>query len=306
MLLSRILSTADQFGLRYRVFIELLRITYITPKRWRLNLARLLGRLRSPYRGNPLFSVMSAALQLDEQHAKTEEAYWLANHGISISTLFHYPSLAPNGWLNQIICVENSDLLREICMGGGLVLTTHCHHQNLIAAYLGAESGAMYPLAASAESSGLYRWIGRYIKKLNRDSEAWFGEGHYLYTDNKKFSVRTMLDVFARKKLILALCDVPSKTISTQPANGRVFGRFFTPPTGSIKAAIKQGVPIYFAHMASEKKSLVLLLNRISTDETVEDVLHEYCGFLEKSLRRFPHSWQGWEWWSALPDHTIE
>ncbi len=288
------------FGRRYRRFLRLASLVPILPMYWRLDAARMLGRWASPYRlkAKPLAEAMAAALDYDAAATRQALDDWLANHGLAAATLFAFTP-GRRGWLERLVHVADATMLAELASNPGLVLTAHCQHQNLLAAWLGRACGNMNPLAASAEQSPLYPWIGPYIDRLNRDSAAWFGTGRYLFLDRRHGALRTMHALLETGGWVLALCDTHAPSADAGPA-GQLFGRRIQPPQGAIRAAIRHRRPIYAGLMTPEAHGLSLHLVRLAGVSPAQ-VVSEYCQFLESHLRLRPEAWQGWEWWPSLP-----
>lgn len=291
-----------RFGRRYRRFLRLSQVAFhVLPPIWRLAGARAMGLYASPYRERASILTQAMADALGLSPAQTRRAWrdWLENHGLAAMTVFAYDGLA-GGWLGGLIRVADPDVLASLAESHGLVLTGHCQHQNLIAAYLGRACGNMHPLAAAAAKSPLYPWIGNFIERINRDSARWFGRGRYLFIEQRHASVRAMHAALAGGESVLALCDthVPNGTAG---ASGRIFGRAFTPPLGAIRTALQLGVPIHAALMTPDARGLTLHLASLSVEDGLDGIVAGYCAFLESRLRPHPEAWQGWEWWSALP-----
>ena len=292
-----------RLGSAYRRFLFAASLLSHVPDRWRLRAARLLGRHLSPYRarGNHFINTLQEALGLSGEQARLAWRHWLENHGLCAASVFSYASL-DQGWLAGLIQLQNEQRLHALQSARGLILTAHCHHQNLLAAFLGLKCGLMHPLAADAKSSPLYPWIGGFIEKINLDSEKWFAGGRYLFIEPRYTAIRKTREVLATGGCVLALCDMPSAK-SADLCN--LFGRQLTPPNGAIRIALSLQVPIFAALLVPGDQGLVLHLTRLPDRGGLRDVFKEYSNFLEQHFRKRPECWQGWEWWSALPRPTI-
>ena len=290
------------FALSYDRFMRLVgRMSATAPAATQAFLARWMGRLLSPYRQRAaaMSSAMGQALMLDAEETRRFWYDWLENHGLFALSTYHFRSLN-TGWLSSRITVENSELLSLLKIQGGLVMTYHCHHQNLIAARIGIACGNMTALAASANSSPLYPYLGPHIERINCDSARWFGDGYYLFTDKRIELVRKTQARLSSGKVVLTLSDTPWPVRTNMPA-GHIFGRQISPPTGAVAIAVRLGKPIVAAIMIPGSEGLTLRLRRLVSSADVAAVLSDYFFFLETTARNFPACCQGWEWWHSLP-----
>lgn len=296
-------STDKIFALRYRRFMQAADyLSRASPDTTIALLARGLGRFASPYRmrAESMVRAMRDALGLDARVARLAWRTWLENHGLFAASVFRYASL-DSGWLHDCIHIAQPTVLDRIAIQGGLVITCHCHHQNMVAARIGIATGNLSPLAASAQSSPLYPFLGSFIDGINRDSERWFGTGHYLFTDTHHRLVRETYRALSTGETVLTLCDTHAPSGAGTPT-GRIFGRSIAPPTGAVSIAARLKVPIYAAIMTpGEPGKLVLHLEELGADGVMELALDRYLAFLETQVRASPASWQGWEWWGGLP-----
>lgn len=290
-----------EFTLRYRRFMRMTEaLARLAPGATQPMLARALGRHASPYRmrAGSMQAAMRTALALEPDALRRAWRAWLENHGLFAVSVFHYASLA-KGWLRERIRVASPELLDELATTGGLVMTYHCHHQNTLAALIGARCGNLTALAARAEIAPSYPILGSHIDRINLDSARWFGTGRYLFNDNLRAVVRESRALLANKKILLALCD----TDWPMPASTAIaiFGRWFRPPTGAITIARRLGVPMLAAIMVPDGNRLVLHLHRLPAQDDLAEILAAYVSFLESHARNAPACWQGWEWWGHLP-----
>lgn len=238
------------------------------------------------------------ALELDASMTRKVWRDWLANHGLAAISAFSFTSLG-DGWLRNLIRIATPETLKHIAAARGLILTAHCQHQNLIAAYLGHTCGDIYPLAASPASSPLYPWIGENIERLNEDSERWFGNGRYLFIEQHHATVRAMHAAFTAGAIVLAVCDIH---VPQGHVRGQLFGRTFSPPLGALRAALHHGVPVHAALMLPDADGVLLHLEQLKTaNASLDEVLSAYCTFVEAHVRACPAAWQGWEWWISFP-----
>lgn len=286
-----------KFARRYRYYVKVAEaVARYAPDALRLPMARLLGRLWSPYH---LFApaarrAMVAALGIDERQARAAFDAVCANHGLAAVGVYAFQGPA-SGWLANLVSVAEPDRLTDIARHGGLVMTYHSFHQNLLAAYLGKHCGDLHALAAPARSSALYPYIGAFLERLNDDSERWFGTGRYLYTEPPLAAARTTYALLSAGRTVLTLCDTHLPQ-GPRASRGMLFGRTFTPPQGAVAIAARLGVPIHAALLVPDERGLTLHLQRLLTSRDVSAILADYCAFFEFWLRRNPACWQDWMW----------
>jgi lauroyl/myristoyl acyltransferase len=290
-----------KFAHRYRHYVKLAEaVARFVPDALKLPSARLLGRFWSPYHlfGPAARRAMVAALGMDERQARAAFDAVCANHGLAAVTVYAFEGPAA-GWLAKLVRVAEPDRLADIARDGGLVMTYHSFHQNLLAAYLGRHCGDLHALAAPVRSSALYPHIGTFLERLNQDSEGWFGTGHYLYTEPPFAAARATHELLSAKRTVLTLCDTHLPQ-GPRASHGMLFGRTFTPPQGAVALAARLGVPIHAALLVPDERGLTLRLQRLSTNGDVPAILADYCAFFESWLRRNPACWQDWMWHTPL------
>lgn len=288
------------FARRYRQFFQALEVVSKLPKAWQHFAAQRVARRLSPYCRDrrAIQSALRMALGLGQAQAEQVWQDWLDSHGRFGLRTFDYPALDA-AWLANEVVVESPEVLDKIARDGGLFLTYHSHHQNIVACIPGILGKKTYAIAASEKGSPFAPYTGRWVRMLNGGSEAHFQGGQYLFTDELKTLLRGSKQALADGDVLICLCDFqqPGKQSLTTP----LLGREISAATGTIQLALDAGVPIYCALLFPDAGRYRLRLCDISAVGDAAAVLRAYFGFLEDSVRAYPVAWQGWWWYHNLP-----
>ncbi|MBH9553316.1 hypothetical protein [Inhella gelatinilytica] len=240
---------------------------------------------------------MQWALKLTDAQAQQALDRWLANQGAWGLDLHNYAHLPPE-WTQSVHCTSRG-LLGELVAQGGLVLSAHSQHHNRLGAFLGDSGVPVWGVAGPEEGSPYQPWTGRYVRLINGGSEARFGGGRYVFTDNLRGLVRDCRHAFERGHAVVSVSDVPLG--SPQSVGVSIFGRELPVATALIDLALSAGAPIWAAIMVSDLEGgHTVRMVRLTAIDTPA-VVRAYGAVLEGWLREEPWFWQGWAWWLNLP-----
>jgi hypothetical protein len=269
-----------------------------------VKLSRRWGRMASPYVADRLQLELSyvQAFGASTQLAKEFTDQWLASHGLFATSIFSYPSMGPE-WVKQKVKVERPELLESLQAQGGLVLSYHSHHHNTLGIVLGQSGVPTWGVAATEKASPMAPYTGRFMRIINGESEAKFGGGKYLFTDEPRNLLRGLKQAFSSKHAVVSICDNPAPASDEPPVYFR--GKQFHVGAGVVSMALEQSVPITMALLCPNLLGgYVLRLKQISNPNSVHEVLQTYFDFLDEILLQTPWAWQGLHWFSNLPQGT--
>ena len=271
-----------------------------SPERWRPRAAALVGRTFSP--DLPEAHRIWLALQTFTQCSDEEAHFWLARYfssqGLFAAELNNYPQLDAQWARTQVRCDER-DVLQAVAREGGLLLTYHSFHHNRLGAFMGLSGARVYGIAGTEDNSPLKPWTGRYIRAINGGSEACFGGGRYLFTDNLRALLRECRAVLKRGDVLVNLADNISDSPTAVPVD--VLGRRLRVATGAIEMALEAGAPITLALFFSDLRGgYRCRLRRLDGVTDAAAVVQAYIDQLIAWCRDDVHAWQGWAWWDHM------
>ena len=266
----------------------------------KVKLSRRWGRMASPYVADRAQLELSyvQAFGATLQVAKQLTDQWLASHGLFACSIFSYPLMGPE-WVKQQVKVERPELLQSLQAQGGLVLSYHSHHHNTLGIVLGQSGIPTWGVAATEKASPMAPYTGRFMRIINGDSEAKFGGGKYLFTDEPRNLLRGLKEAFTSKHAVVSICDNPVPQGEDAPIVFR--GKQFFVGAGVVEMAIAQNVPITLALLCPDLRGRYeLRLQALPSGLSSHQVLQAYFDFLSECVAQIPWAWQGWHWYSGL------
>jgi hypothetical protein len=225
-------------------------------------------------------------------------ARYFSSQGLFAAEIHDYPRLDAEWARAQVRC-DDRELLAEVVRSGGLVLTYHSFHHNKLGAFLGWSGAKVYGIAGTEDNSPLKPWTGRYIRLLNGGSEAGFGGGRYLFTDDLRGTLRESRAALARGDVLVSLADNISDAPTAVPAD--IAGRRLRVATGVIDLALEAKAPITLAIFYSDLNGgHRCRLRRVEAPADAAEVVKVYIEQLHAWTRDDMHAWQGWGWWDHI------
>ena len=271
-----------------------------------VKLSRRWGRMASPYVADRAQLELSyvQAFGATPQVAKELTDQWLASHGLFATSIFSYKHMNPE-WVQQHVTIDKPEVMQSLQAQGGLVLSYHSHHHNTLGIVLGQSGVATWGVAATEKASPMAPYTGRFMRIINGQSEAKFGGGKYLFTDEPRNLLRGLKQAFSSQQAVVSICDNPAPASDEAPVYFR--GKQFHVGAGVVAMALEQGVPITLALLCSNLQGgYQLRLKSIPNANSVHEVLQTYFDFLEEIVLQTPWAWQGFHWYSGLPQSTIK
>lgn len=269
-----------------------------------VRLSRRWGRLASPYVADRALLELSyiQAFGASAQLAKDLTNQWLASHGLFARSIFSYQHMSPE-WVKQKVQIDRPEALQSLQAQGGLVLSYHSHHHNTLGIVLGQSGVTTWGVAATEKASPMAPYTGKFMRIINGDSEAKFGGGKYLFTDEPRNLLRGLKHAFASQHAVVSICDNPSPIEDEAPVFFR--GKQFHVGAGVVAMALEHQVPITLAILyPTLLGGYELKLMQLKNCTTVSDVLQSYFDFLADIVLHTPWAWQGFHWFSGLPQAT--
>ena len=182
---------------------------------------------------------------------------------------------------------------------GGLVLSYHSHHHNTLGIVLGQSGVPTWGVAATEKASPMAPYTGRFMRIINGESEAKFGGGKYLFTDEPRNLLRGLKQAFSNQHAVVSICDNPVPQGEDAPIVFR--GKQFFVGAGVVEMAIAQNVPITLALLCPDLRGRYeLRLQALPSGLSSHQVLQAYFDFLSECVAQIPWAWQGWHWYSGL------
>lgn len=270
------------------------------PTRFRPRGAALIGKVFTPDMPDEvrIWRAMQSVTGCDEREAHGLLARWLANQGAWAVELHDYPVLDAR-WARDRVDCDDRPLLAQVVARGGLMLTYHSHHHNRLGAFLGLSGTRVWGVAGTEDASPYKPWTGRYIRRINGGSEALFGGGRYLFTDQMRALLRESRRALGAGETVVTLCDNPSDSPTAIPVE--LLGRRLRVATGMIDLAVEVGAPVHFAIFYSDLAGGHRC--RIAQAEaplTAEHIVQQYAAYLNRWALDDIQAWQGWAWWHHI------
>ena len=265
-----------------------------------VKLSRRWGRMASPYMADRAQLELSfvQAFGATPQVAKERTDQWLASHGLFATSIFSYKRMSPE-WVQQYVKIEKPDVMKSLQDQGGLVLSYHSHHHNTLGIVLGQSGVPTWGVAATEKASPMAPYTGRFMRIINGESEAKFGGGKYLFTDEPRNLLRGLKQAFSSQHAVVSICDNPVPQGDDAPLVFR--GKQFFVGAGVVDMALSQNVPITLALLCPDLRgSYELRLQALPSGLSSHQVLQAYFDFLSECVAQMPWAWQGWHWYSGL------
>ena len=265
-----------------------------------VKLSRRWGRMASPYVEDRAQLELSyvQAFGATPQVAKELTDQWLASHGLFATSIFSYKRMSPE-WVQQYVKIEKPDVMKSLQDQGGLVLSYHSHHHNTLGIVLGQSGVPTWGVAATEKASPMAPYTGRFMRIINGESEAKFGGGKYLFTDEPRNLLRGLKQAFSSQHAVVSICDNPVPQGDDAPLVFR--GKQFFVGVGVVDMAFSQNVPITLALLCPDLRgSYELRLQALPSGLSSHQVLQAYFDFLSECVAQMPWAWQGWHWYSGL------
>ena len=265
-----------------------------------VKLSRRWGRMASPYMADRAQLELSfvQAFGATPQVAKELTDQWLASHGLFATSIFSYKRMSPE-WVQQYVKIEKPDVMKSLLDQGGLVLSYHSHHHNTLGIVLGQSGVPTWGVAATEKASPMAPYTGRFMRVINGESEAKFGGGKYLFTDEPRNLLRGLKQAFSSQHAVVSICDNPVPQGDDAPLVFR--GKQFFVGAGVVDMALSQNVPITLALLCPDLRgSYELRLQALPSGLSSHQVLQAYFDFLSECVAQMPWAWQGWHWYSGL------
>lgn len=293
-------SNISQYGRNYRLFLQLLYIIAKLPDRLSYTLSsKLANQIYSPIQQNEkkIHQAMTDANVVIGNWTALWKKY-RSNHAWFCLSTFKHTALNQQ-WMQENVDIDSA-LLNQIKEEGkgALFLTYHHAFQHTLFCVLGLSGFRLQVLAAHEESTPLFPYIGKYIRKLHQDSSAHFNGGQYLFFQNNFRGVRLAKQALMNGDMLASLNDFAT---SGKTATYSLLNRNIPAPTGSIQLACRSGVPIIIGIMHKNGARYRVTLRRVENRNNAEFVMTSYFSFLSEILTKHPEIWEGWNWFSSLP-----
>lgn len=271
---------------------------------WRCKVA--LGRRRGlshsflRLREATILERMQRVLGLSPTQAQGELDALCASTGVATHMIPHLPHVDKR-WIDRHVQHEGDDGREVLRAHGGVVLTHHSYHHNLLASCFKGWGIVAYPLANPPTAFGSDDFLHRFTLDLNAKTEAnLLGEGRFLYVDDRRTLLKGLRNALEQHRTLYVLCDFDEDA----PSNvARPFlGGSLRVPSGALRVlAAQPRLPVYFAGFRFDlsRNCYRVGWRRLSRHPYVggscEGLDAAYVTALEAWVRAFPQAWQGWE-----------
>lgn len=265
------------------------------------------GRLRSflLQRREAIESAMQWRLRIDAAAARASFQRLCESTGVASHMVWHLPRMN-DGWLARNVRANDPAPLRMLAATGGLVVSHHSYHQNLLPVSLRiwgirAHPVARSPALFSQEAFGGHRFLQEFTQYLDRATVAQLDGAQALYIDQGRAFLRAVREAWARQEVVFMCSDFDDPQTAAPPCD--FLGQTLQPPAGLFRLALEQGVPVHFAGMAWQRqcRAYELELQPLDVSHGLEALARDYVAHLQGWIVRSPWAWQGWENAAEVP-----
>ncbi|MBL1210228.1 hypothetical protein [Geminocystis sp. GBBB08] len=267
------------------------------------SIAHQLGRILSPFRKlHPvLLSSFQSALGVNLAEAKIILNQWEASKGLGTLNIFRYSQIDKE-WVNQYVEIENISVFEKIAKVGGLVLTYHTFHQNMLPIIFSSFGIRVIGIGTNPMKNFYDLHVIQYKNfRMNAiDQKLKLSGGHLVYIDEKRNLIKNAKAAFANGDVVLLACD--NHHINSKfPSLNLLGGSIRINAEGMLRLAKEAKVPVYFALFSPNLTGKYnLCLKAIEPLTDLEQNIQTYFDFLEQNIRSTPWVWQGWEWYPCM------
>jgi len=245
---------------------------------------------------------------LDDSGHKLSSTEWsqvwqkrLADHAVFCLNIFKQASF-DEAWVNKHVFFDKESLQALDNRKSILFLTYHNAYSHTLCVALGSSGWRVNAFVAAEETSPIFDFVGCYIRQLHAGCVRHFNGGKYLFFDQNSVGASLTRRALADGGVLVATNDISNSSKKSPPI--KFLGRVITPPIGNVKLACKMGVPIVAGVMVRDGDNYQLIYRQLDSNQSIEVIMTEYFDFLAELLTKYPHFWDGWNWFSDLPRDT--
>ncbi|BCG66083.1 MAG: hypothetical protein methR_PLP0004 (plasmid) [Methyloprofundus sp.] len=294
-------------GRCYRSFLRCLSLISKFP----YSIAYYLAPLLANYGFSPISHeeplVKQAVSDTGQSLSATEwRQFWhkrLADHAIFCLNIFKNASF-DEAWVKKYVTFDKASLQAIDQNKSILFLTYHNPYSHTLCVALGSSGWRVNPFVAAEETSPIFDFVGRYIKKLHAGCMRHFNGGKYLFFDQNSVGASLTRRALADGGILVATNDILN--YSKKAPTIKFMGRLITPPIGNVKLACRMGIPIVAGLMVRDGEHYKIVYRQLDSHQSIEQIMTEYFDFLTELLAKYPAFWDGWNWFSSLPLDSAE
>ncbi len=227
----------------------------------------------------------------------------LADHAIFCLNIFKHASF-DEAWVKNHVSFDKEGLQALDDSKSILFLTYHNAYSHTLCVALGSSGWRVNAFVASEETSPIFEFVGSYIRQLHAGCVRHFKGGKYLFFDQNSVGASLTRRALADGGVLVATNDL--NNASKKSPSIKFLGRVIRPPIGNVKLACKMGVPIVAGVMVRDGGHYQLIYRQLDSHQNIEAIMTEYFDFLTELLTKYPHFWDGWNWFSSLPSEVPE
>jgi len=289
----------DTYTAAYIRLIQLAQRCRLLPWRMKWLIGAWLGRRGSflLQRRQQIVTAMQQGLGLSPQTAEKQFTELCENSGIAMQMAWQLAH-SSRRWLLQQIIPEQQALVEEIGARGGVILSHHSYHQNLLISYFKTTGRDIFPIGNPPDAFSEDDYLYRFTLFLNHATETNLNGGRWLYNNQGKEFVRGIRQVLATRQILLVFCDF-NELKKANPVNP-FLGKTLQIPSGVIRLVEQEDVPVYFAGFYRQPTGCRYGLTLWPLREQNRplqglSLVDQYLAALEQHIRNHPASWQCWE-----------
>lgn len=288
----------DEYTKTYISLIEHARSCDRLPWWIKCRIGAWFGRNRSflLLRQQQITDSMQACLGISQFEADGHFRLLCESSGVAMQMVRQLADISVD-WLEKHIRTTDGDVLQEIRTNGGVVLSHHSYHHNLLISFFKRCGLPAFPVGNPPTAFSEDDYLYHFTLQLNQATATNLSGGHWLYNNQGREFLTGLRQAIEPGKILLVFCDF-NEAKKSNPVLP-FLGKTLQMPNGVLRLVEKEPVPVYFAGFRRQPPgSYVLSLTRLHTqavDPKAEPLGVQYLQALERHVRQYPPTWQGWE-----------
>ena len=247
-------------------------------------------------RQEQIVTSMQNSLGIDHAEASHQFRLLCESAGVALQMVWRLAHIS-NIWLDRQVEILDPEAFREIGQSGGVILSHHSYHHNLLISLFKRSGRAAFPIGNPPTAFSADDYLYHFTLSLNQATETNLSGGRWLYNDQGKAFVQGIRQVLESRQILLVFCDF-NEVRKTNPVYP-FLGKTLQIPSGVIRLVDKENVPVYFAGFRRQPPGgYALSLQKLQTrgvDPGAPPLAEQYVAALEHHVRQHPSSWQCWE-----------
>jgi lauroyl/myristoyl acyltransferase len=288
----------DEYTKTYISLIEHGRFCNWLPWGAKCRIGSWFGRNRSflLLRRQQIVDSMQACLGASQAEADGHFRLLCESSGVAMQMVRQLADISTT-WLERHIQVPDQKLLEEIRQTGGVILSHHSYHHNLLISFFKVCGLPAFPVGNPPTAFSEDDYLYRFTLQLNQATATNLSGGNWLYNNRGRDFLLGLRQALEPRKIVLLFCDFNEAKKSNPIVP--FLGKTLQIPNGVLRLVDKEPIPVYFAGFRRQPPdNYTMSLTRLQTqaiNPQVAPLGEQYLQALEQHVRQHPSAWQCWE-----------